>query len=265
MRRSLHLALRRPAALTVALLAFGCTRAHSAYIPRDRTLAALPLYFYPNQTRRPLKATVFFFGNDIGFWEAHQRLAERLSAHGYSVIGFDVKKYLETLPAEPLARRGAVARELPLIIARAIHELDADASPLILAGHSFGADVALWSGAVARIPRVVGVLAISPTLRSHLRVTPLDLANANEPTESGSFAAADEIRDMPAGIAIALVRGSGDKRRAMDPSLVAAGGGRVDYRVIPFAGHSLKSLTIAGPMIVSAVDRLVAEGARYSH
>ncbi len=244
-------------------LAFGCTRARPAYHPRDRSLTSLPLYFYPSQdTARPPKATVFFFGNDIGFWGAHQQLAERLSAHGYSVIGFDVRKYLDTLPTDPLVRERAFAAQLPPIIARAIHELNDDKSPIIVAGHSFGADVALWSAATTHIPGVIGVLALSPTQRSHLRVTPLDLTNLSEPTEPGSFAAADLIKRIPSGIGIALLRGSGDKRRPIDAYLVAAGGTRVDYRVIPFAGHSLKSLTIAGPMIESALDRLVARVSR---
>jgi hypothetical protein len=100
------------------------------------------------------------------------------------------------------------------------------------------------------------VLALGPTPRSHLTVTALDLANLSDPREPGSFGAAEEIRRMPPGIRIAMLRGSGDKRRSTDSSLVAAGGGRVDYRVIPFAGHSLRSLTIAGPMIESALERI---------
>lgn len=252
--------------LSTVFFAFGCAPARSAHLPRDRSLASLPLFFYPSQdTARPPKATVFFFGNDVGFWEAHQRLAERLSGDGYSVIGFDVKKFLDTLPANPLVRDSTFAAELPPIVARSIHELNDDNSPIILAGHSFGADIALWSGATAHIPGVIGVLALSPTPRSHLKVTPMDLANVSEPTESGSFGAAEEIKRMPAGLAIALLRGSSDKRRATDTALVAAGGNRVDYRVIPFAGHSLKSLTIAGPMIESALDRMVANGGRIGH
>lgn len=251
--------------LAVASLGVGCARAHSARLPRDKSLASLPLYFYPSaDTAQPPKATVFFFGNDVGFWEAHQKLAERLSDDGYAVIGFDVKQYLERLPSNLVQRDSIFATELPALIARSIHDMNDDESPIILAGHSFGADVALWAEATARIPGVVGVLALGPTARSHLTVTALDLANLSEPSEPGSFAAADEIRKIPAGVGIALLRGSGDKRRPIDAGLVGAAGRRVDYRVIPFAGHSLKSLTIAGPMIERALDRLVAGAATAS-
>src|SRR6478672_9946377 len=104
MRRTIGLGI----VLLSAILEVGCARAHSARLPRDRSLASLPLYFYPSaDTARPPKATVFFFGNDVGFWEAHQKLAERLSADRYSVIGFDVKKFLDTLPRN-LVRRDSV-------------------------------------------------------------------------------------------------------------------------------------------------------------
>lgn len=258
--------LRSAVILAVAgLSGIGCAHARSTRAPHDKSLATLPLYFYPSaDTALPPKATVFFFGNDVGFWEAHQNLAERLSGDGYSVVGFDVKKYLDRLPASLLLRDSVFLREIPAIIARSVHDLNDDESPIVLAGHSFGADVALLVEANDRIPGVVGVLALGPTPRSHLTVTALDLANLSDPREAGSFGAADEIRKTPHGIGVALLRGAGDKRRSADSSLVAAGAGRVDYRVIPFAGHSLKSLTIAGPMIESALDRLVSRDARNS-
>lgn len=235
-------------------------RAHSPYVIRDRSLVSLPLYFYPSDdTTRPPRAVVFFFGNDIGFWQAHQRLAERLSARGYAVIGFDVKEYLGRLPTSLPVRDSIFARAISSIVARSVHELGGDSVPLILAGHSFGADIALWTEANVRLPRVIGVMALAPTLRSHLEVTVLDLSNITEPHGPGSFSAADEIGMLPRGVRVALLRGSGDTRRAGDSSLVRAGGTRLDYRVIPFAGHSLKALTIAGPMIANALDRMLQE------
>ncbi len=67
----------------IALLVCGCAPAHSAYTPHDPALQTEPLYFYPARasSRHP-KAAVFFFGNDVGFWEPHQKLAERLASHG---------------------------------------------------------------------------------------------------------------------------------------------------------------------------------------
>lgn len=240
------------------LLLAGCTRAHSTHVVRDSSLRSLPLYFYPSaDTSSPPRATIFFFGNDVGFWSAHGDLARRLSDRGYSVIGFDVAKYLRRLPADLLIRDSVFARDIPTIIQRSVHELNDDESPLVLAGHSFGADVALWTEATVRVPNVIGVVALAPTERSHLEVTPSDLANLSSPREPGSFSAAEEIRKIPPGVRIAVMRGSGDNRRPIDSSLVAAGGSRIDYRVIPFAGHSLKSLTIAGPMIESELGHIL--------
>ncbi len=246
--------------VVASLLALSaCAPAHSRVVVRDRALANLGLYFYPSRSEsRPSRATIFFLGNDVGFWQAHQELAERLAAAGYSVVGFDVKRFVSTLPDSLAERDRILSKVLPAIIRRAAHDIHEDNSPLILAGHSFGADIALWLEATDRIPGVIGVLALSPTIRGHLRVTALDLANASEPHESGSFSVAEEIAKIPARIPIALVRGSGDKRRSGDTELIRAGGSRLSYTVIPLASHSLKSLTLAGPIIVQTVNHLAA-------
>jgi pimeloyl-ACP methyl ester carboxylesterase len=244
-----------------ALLAFGCAPAHSAYIPRDRELLREPLYFYPatGVSRHP-KAGVFFLGNDLGFWQPHQKLAERLASHGYAVVGFDVKRFLDRLPDSALLRDSVLAHDVPTLIKRSLHELGADSVPIVLAGHSFGADIALWTEANAPVSGVVGVLALGPTRRDHPTVTIRDQMNSGEPTEPGSFAVDEQIRNTPAKVHIALMRGASDKERTSDRDFIAAGGARMNYTVIPFASHSLKSLIIAGPMIERALDWLVAGG-----
>ena len=100
----------------LALLICGCTPAHSSYVPRDPGLQHEPLYFYPSATGSGApKAGVFFFGNDLGFWEPHQKLAQRLAAHGYAVVGFDVKKFLDRLPDSALLRDSALVHDVPLL------------------------------------------------------------------------------------------------------------------------------------------------------
>jgi hypothetical protein len=243
----------------MVLIPAGCAPANSAYIPRDPDLLRQPLYFYPGHgsARRPV-AGVFFLGNDLGFWEPHQKLAERLAAKGYAVVGFDVKNFLDRLPDSSLLRDSVLVHDLPALIKRSMHELRADSVPLIIAGHSFGADIALWAEANAPMPGVVGVLALGPTTRDHPTVTLNDKMNIGEPTEAGSFSVADQIRNTPSGVRIALLRGAGDKQRKSDSEFISAGGARLSYTVIPFASHSLKSLIIAGPMIERALDGLVA-------
>lgn len=241
------------------LLSVSCSPAHSAYTPRDPDLQRQPLYFYPDagESRHP-RAGVFFFGNDLGFWEPHQKLAERLASHGYAVVGFDIKMFLDRLPDSALLRDSILAHDVPTLIKRSLHELGADSVPIVIAGHSFGADIALWTEATARVPGVVGVLALGPTMRDHPMITINDKVNLGEPTEPGSFAVDEQIRNTPANVRIALLRGASDKERKSDRAFIEAGGSRLSYTVIPFASHSLKSLIIAGPMIERALDRLVA-------
>jgi pimeloyl-ACP methyl ester carboxylesterase len=243
------------------LFVSACAPAHSTYRPRDARLLSEPLYFYPSvgPSHRP-RAGVFFLGNDIGFWSAHQQLAQRLASHGYAVVGFDVKSFLDRLPDSSLLRDSVLVSELPQLMKRSLHELGADSVPIVIAGHSFGADLAFWTEAHAPIPGVVGILALGPTRRDHPRVTMLDRVNAGEPTEPGSFAVDEQIRNTPPRIRIALMRGASDKERTADRAFIDAGGGRLSYTIIPFASHSLKSLIIAGPMIEAAVDRLLAGG-----
>lgn len=249
------------AALVVALAAVsGCRDARSAYVPRDGTLRTLPIYLYPaSDGMRPARAVVFFFGNDVGFWEAHQELAERLARDGYSVAGFDVKRWLGGLPDGPEAvRDSAFAAGVAPIIARARHELDGDALPLIVGGHSIGAEFAVWTAAHALPAGTVGVLMLSPGLRSHLRVTVADQLNAGEPTERGSFAVPDAVRGVPAAVRIALVRGDNDRYRYADSAIVAAGGGRLRRFRVALAGHSMKRIGWAVPVVEDALGYLVA-------
>ena len=242
------------------LLFFACTPAHSAYRPRDAELRREPLYFYPKSggSLHP-RAGIFFLGNDLGFWEPHQKLSMRLAAHGYAVVGFDIKTYLDRLPDSVQLRDSVLLHELPQLMKRSLHELGADSLPIVLAGHSFGADLALWIEANAHMPGVVGVLALGPTKRDHPTVTINDKVNLGEPTEPGSFAVDEQIRNTPPGVRIALMRGASDKERESDRAFIEAGGPRLRYTIIPFASHSLRSLVIAGPMIEHAVDQLVGD------
>ena len=259
-RRQCNLLLAKGGLL--ALFTFGCAPAHSVYTPRDPELQREPLYFYPAIPRSSHpKAGVFFLGNDLGFWEPHQKLAERLASDGYAVVGFDVKKFLDRLPDSALLRDSILVHDIPRLMARSLHELGADSAPIVLAGHSFGADIALWTEANARPPGVVGVVALGPTKRDHPTVTLMDKMNSGEPTEPGSFAVDEQIRNIPKSVRIAVLRGASDKERTSDGAFIAAGGNRMTYTVIPFAAHSLKSLIIAGPMIEHEIDRMIVAGA----
>jgi pimeloyl-ACP methyl ester carboxylesterase len=171
------------------------------------------------------------------------------------VVGVDVKKFLDGFPDSALLRDGVLVQAIPRLIKRSLHELGADSAPVIIAGHSFGADIALWTEANARLPGVVGVGVLGPTKRDHPTVTLRDKMNAGD--RAGSFAVDEQIRNTPGNVRIALLRGASDKERTSDAAFIAAGGNRMTYTVIPFASHSLRSLIIAGPMIEHEIDRMI--------
>jgi alpha-beta hydrolase superfamily lysophospholipase len=219
------------------------------YQARDRVLQRAPLRFY--RSRHP-HALVWFFGNDVGFWGAQQRLAAQLADGGYDVVGMDLRAWLAQRPAEsPAARAAAFRTAMADLQGRAARELGDTLLPVVLAGHSVGAEVALWQGAMAPPRGLAGVVAISPGERGHLRVTATDLAYG-EPTEPGSFAVADMVRDVPRDVRVAIVRGSGDPLRSADSLLVPARPG-LHRVIVPLAGHSMRRLLIAGPLIAGAI------------
>lgn len=227
------------------------------YVPHDPALRELPLYFYRTADRTNRRALIFFFGNDLGFRRPQRDLAVAMAGQGYDVVGFDMKPLLASLPDDPAARDTAFDSRIGPMIAAARHELGADALPIIIAGHSLGAEVAIWTAGNVAIPRLAGVLALSPGSRSHLRVSASDVLNGDEPSDAGSFVVADVIARLPDGARIALVRGENDRYRFADSALVAAGGVHIQRYLVRFAGHSLKRIIVARPVVRRALDWLV--------
>jgi acetyl esterase/lipase len=253
---------RRVANIAVAsavAFTFGCGGAAPTYTPHDPALRELPLYFYvPSGAHRPARAFVFFLGNDVGFWQPHRDLAAKLSSQGYAVTGFDIRQLLGSLPDSVPARDSAFAQRIAAIVAASRREVGGDSLPLILAGHSLGAELAIWTGAHVQLPRLAGVLALSPGSRSHLRVTVSDITNGAEPSDAESFSVADAIRALPAGVPVAIVRGDGDKYRFADSSLIAAGGNRSQLFPVHFASHSLRRIIVALPVVSRALEWLLS-------
>ena len=249
MRRTIWLAL---------VLVGACPRGPTVpYEPHDRALKREPLFFYPARTQ-PAHAFVFFIGNDIGFWKPHAELAMRLSQAGYDVVGFDFKKYLSGLPSSEPARDSSFGASIGGLIARARTDLQADSLPAIVGGHSSGAEIALWIASRRPPPGLVGVLAVSPRSMGHLFVTPLDVLN-REASGPWAFSTIDATAKVPSTVRIALVRGAHDPLRRYDSAFAAAGGRRFRYYDVPLAGHSMRKLLIAGPIIENAVSYLLAK------
>jgi pimeloyl-ACP methyl ester carboxylesterase len=243
------------AALLQAAVA-GCFRPSPApYTPHDPALATFPLFFYPSAVAgTPPSAFIFFIGNDIGFWGAHQELAKRLAGAGYDVVGLDVKAFFGRLPDDAAQRASMFRDSVAMMIALARHELSADSIPLVLGGHSLGAEIASWIAVNAPPPRLTSLLLISSRSRGHLRATLADIANRSAPTEPGSYSVAENIAALPASVRVAIVRGTDDRFRSADSALLAAGGPRIDKWSVPWGGHSMSNILLAGPFVERALS-----------
>ena len=248
-------AVRAVRALSALLFLGACFRpAPAPYTPKDPALAALPLFFYPTAvSSAPAKAFIFFVGNDIGFWGAHQDLAKRLAGAGYDVVGFDTKPYFDRLPESDSLRAIHYRDSVGVMIARARHELHADSLPVVVAGHSLGAELASWIAVQAPPSNLQGVLLISTRSRGHLRATLSDIANRSAPAEPGSFSVSEQIAALPPTVRVALVRGTDDRFRPADDTLLAAGGTRINKWWVPWGGHSMSNILLAGPFVERAL------------
>jgi len=244
--------------VALAMAALSCGGYEPTYVPRDATLREQPLYFYP-AARAERRGFVLFFGNDVAFWEPHRELAHRLSAKGYDVVGLDLVPYLAALPDGAGIRDTAFAHAISELITRSRAELGADTLPVVLAGHSFGAEVAFWVAQEVPPSRLAGILAMNPRPAGHLYVDIGDRANliASGPR---SFSTVELSHSLPANIRIALVRSGRDHFIRHDSAFVASGGERLHRYVVPFARHSLKGLIVAGPMIERAMEYVVGGG-----
>ncbi|HEX3868103.1 MAG TPA: hypothetical protein VHV78_15175, partial [Gemmatimonadaceae bacterium] len=205
----------RGAAITLGVLVavgYGAVRyAHrpskghpSAFVPADTSLHHDWFYFYPSHVGGTPRALVFFFGNDVAFWEPHQDLAWRFAEEGYSVVGLDARKFLATLPSDEPQRDAAFGPAIARAIASTRRALAADSLPIVLAGHSFGAELAFWTALHAPPPRLVGILSLNTRSTGHLFITAGDLLN-HEAGGAWSFSVIDAAREIDPHVKIALV------------------------------------------------------------
>lgn len=227
------------------------TGPRSTYVPRDAALRAAMYHFYPAEGTP--RAIVVFFGNDVGFWKPHEELAWRMSRDGLDAVGIEIRPWLGSLPSREPQRDSAVRATAAPLVERVRHELHADSLPIVLAGHSFGAEVAIWIAHEQPPAHLAGVLALSPRATGHLWISPLDLAN-HEASGPWAFSTVAMAGSLAPAVRVAIVRGDHDPFIRHDSAFAAAGGPRLRVYHVPFAGHSLQKLLIAGPIVSHALE-----------
>ena len=164
-----------------------------------------------------------------------------------------MKVLFDRLRGDEAARARLFGDSVTVMIRLARHELGADSIPVVLGGHSLGAEVASWIAVHSAPPQLQGLLLISSRSRGHLSATLSDIANRSAPSEPGSYSIAENIAALPKSVRVALVRSTDDRFRDADAELLRAGAGRIDKWSVPWGGHSMSNILLAGPFVERAL------------
>ncbi|MEO7963466.1 MAG: hypothetical protein ABIT38_06090, partial [Gemmatimonadaceae bacterium] len=109
--RTRRLVLASAWAVAIAVVVFaasvrllGGSDAPPTYIAADPTLRTAGIYLYAaSPTACAPRAIVLFFGNDVGFWNPHRRMAASLAQDGYAVAGVDIRPLFDGLSDDTTA------------------------------------------------------------------------------------------------------------------------------------------------------------------
>jgi dienelactone hydrolase len=125
---------------------------------RGRTIT---VEWYPRAGAGTAKGTIFMGSGDVGWVGLAVDLAELLSKEGYSVVGINVRQYLASFTS---GGSHVTTEQVPgdyAAIAQALRERQMLPSPVVLAGVSEGAALAVLAGAApANRTWVAGVMTM---------------------------------------------------------------------------------------------------------
>ena len=194
----------------------------------DQTMAVYAAAHAPGTAAKPI---VLILSGEGGWRAFDDQLAGWLAADGYWVGGIDCLKYFW----KPQDDRDAAARDVKkfadALLAASGSRKD---SRVVLAGYSFGADLAPWlAGAPASTLPVAALLLIGPDRRgsSEARIGEILGLASKEHTFDTAAALADS-KAIPS----LFVHGGKDESSAA-PQLAASFGGRKILTVVPGATH----------------------------
>jgi type IV secretory pathway VirJ component len=193
-----------------------------------------PLSVYapsPGAKATPGKPLVLIVSGEGGWRAFDQQLATWLSQDGYWVGGLDSLKYFW----KPQDDREALAKD----VARYGDALArASGSPkdarIVLAGYSFGADLAPWiAGAKQRDPRIAALVLIGPDLTGSLEARVTEILGFSP--KGHMFDTKSALADAHS-IPVLFVHGGKDDDSAA-PALAASFTGRKSLTIVPNASH----------------------------
>ncbi|HJQ98043.1 MAG TPA: AcvB/VirJ family lysyl-phosphatidylglycerol hydrolase [Candidatus Polarisedimenticolaceae bacterium] len=183
----------------------------------------------------PDKPLVLLLSGEGGWRAFDDEVASRLAAHGYAVGGIDCLRYFKTAQDD----RAALAKDVRLFADALASTVKARApARIVLAGYSFGADLAPWVAGVAdRDPRIAALLLIGPDKVGSLQARLSEILGFH-PTDHvfDTAEALADARDLP----VLFVHG-GDDEESDAPALCEGFPGKKRLVVVPgshhFSGH----------------------------
>jgi type IV secretory pathway VirJ component len=198
-----------------------------------------PLIVYPphaalsHSTGRPV---VLVLSGEGGWRAFDEQMATWLSSAGYWVGGIDCLKYFW----KPQDDRAALAADVRRYADELVRVSGNRASvEIVLAGYSFGADLAPWVGGAAnRDPRIAAMVLVGPDLRGSLEARVLSILGFSP--KAHTFDTRQALADA-SSIPVVFVHGGKDGDSEA-PALAASFSGRHVLTVVPgathhFAGH----------------------------
>ena len=208
----------------------------------------------PSPAAAPLTAAPLAVVLHGGFWReewdrVHLRpMAQALSAAGFVVATPEYRRGSGRWQAMSVDIEVALAAVAGLVGEAAPGLIDA-AAPLVLAGHSAGGHLALWSGLRAGPDVVRRIVALAPVsdvywaARSGMGSDAArDLLGGSPDEVPVAYADADAVRLLPGDVPVTLIQGDDDKQVTVDMNrqlaadLEAADDGTASFTYVELAG-----------------------------
>lgn len=223
---------RLPATLALAVTA-ACLPA-MAVTPAVRVQTSrgpFDLVVYRPQAPDPAKPLVLLVSGEGGWRKFDDQIAGFLRDAGYWVGGLDVMAYFWKAQDDRQVL-GSDARAYASALARAAGR--PPEAPVVLAGYSFGADLAPWiAGAGGWGRRIAGIVMIGPDAMGSLEFRVSEILGME--AKDHVFKVADALASV-AGIPVLFLHGAKDGESAA-PALHEAASRPKKIVIVPEAGH----------------------------